>query len=1337
MKIKLVKVNLFLLFSFLIISKSLLSQCTSCGPQLITNGGFETSSGSCNPSDIQLYTNQTPVQGWYGTQPVGSLNSTPDYYNPACAGTYTYSCQTGSGFTGIFVKNNAFSDCREYIQAQLSSPLIAGHTYCFSMTVRAKSNFSGTTVYGSDGIGAWFQSVGMININTMNGGNQNIGPGSAVNANPQIQNPNGNIIGTSCITVSGQFCAVGGENWIVIGNFKTDAGTTYSSGSPSFSYLLIDNVSLQESCSSTPLNVTISPPPAVCPGACTTLTSTATGGSGTYTYSWSPGGQITNTISVCPLVTTTYTLITSSASACSTPLTNTTTVTVNVGGSATLIITPSPAIICNPGSATLTVGGASTYTWSPATGLNTITGSVVVASPASSTNYTVTGSSGGCTGTNTTAVTVNSIPTLTVNSATICNGNSAVLTVAGANTYTWSPATGLSSTTGASVTANPTVTTTYTVTGASAAGCTATATSTVTVNPTPLITAGSATICPGTSTVLTATGANTYSWTPSSSLNSSIGSTVTANPTVTTTYTITGTSVAGCVGTGTATLTISGSIVPSVNNATICVGSSATLNASGGTTYTWSPATGLSATTGNSVNANPSVTTTYTITAASGACTGTTTVAVTVNPLPTVTVNSSSICIGGSAALNANGAATYSWSPGTSLSSTTGASVTATTTVTTVYTVTGTSGSGCTATAASTVTVNPAPIVSVNSASICTGDSTTLTATGATTYSWTPATGLSSTTAASVTANPTITTIYTVTGTSAAGCTSTATSTVTVNTIPIVTVNSATVCAGGFTTLTANGAATYSWSPPTGLTATTGSNVIANPAVTSTYTVVGTTSSCTNSATAVVTITPIPVANAGPDKTICNGGSAVLTGSGGGNYLWSTGSSNQSITVSPVTTTKYILTVSNNNCFNKDTVLVIVKTPAVVTISKSDISCYGLSNGTASVSISGGTQPYIYNWQPGNINNTSIGSLGIGTYTFTVIDSAGCMVTKTISISQPSLLQASLNGNNNLCSGDNTTLSANATGGTPPYNYSWTGSAVNTSTLNVSPASTSGYTVIVNDSKGCSSNASHTVTVNSTPVASFTGSDTSCVPVTVQFTNSSQYAGTYLWVFGNGQTSTATNPSQVFSNPGLYSVTLYAISSSGCKDSITKNNIVEAIAQPANGISALSPTIDDFSPTATFTFFSQNSISCHVDFGDGSVTNSCSGNSIDHTYKDTGKYCATITSVNALGCKKISEACVYVEPSFTFYIPNSFTPDGDGVNETFTGYGTNFFDFKMFIYDRWGNKIYETNDYSKPWDGRVKASGDMAQIDVYAYKIELKDVKGTSHSYAGSINLIK
>lgn len=422
-------------------------------------------------------------------------------------------------------------------------------------------------------------------------------------------------------------------------------------------------------------------------------------------------------------------------------------------------------------------------------GTSTQTSQAVTFNTAGTYVITLAATNQGGTNTTTQTITVNAIPSVTITPASpaICAGGNVVLTANGGTTYTWSPGTGLSSTTGSTVTANPTQTTTYTITGTTN-GCSGTTTKTVTVTPLPVVTVSpaNATICSGSNVTLTANGGTTYTWSPGTGLSSTTGSTVTASPTQTTTYTITGTTN-GCSGTTTKTVTVNPtpSLTASAVDNTLCLGEQATLNVTGGGTYTWS-GNGLNSTSGASVTANPTQTTTYSVSSTVAGCTGTSTVQVTVNQLPTVSASASdnNLCVGSPSTLTATGAQSFVWNGGdiTGLSTN---PITVNPTQTTTYTVTGTDGNGCTNTGTVTVNVNgtaPSLNATTNKDTICEGTTITLSATGATNYSWT-GNGLNSTSGSDVTANPTQSTTFVVSS-SDGGCNATAQVSVFVNPAP-------------------------------------------------------------------------------------------------------------------------------------------------------------------------------------------------------------------------------------------------------------------------------------------------------------------------------------------------------------------------------------------------------------------------------------------------------------------------------------------------------------------------------------------------------------------------
>ena len=472
--------------------------------------------------------------------------------------------------------------------------------------------------------------------------------------------------------------------------------------------------------------------------------------------------------------------------------------------------------ICNGTAAVLSATSTGTVNWY-ATSSSTVilsSGTNYTTSSLPTGTYTYYAAAFTCTNsTSRTAitVTVNASPTVSVNSGSICSGNSFTINPTGAGTYTIS---------GGSSVVTPTSKTSYSVTGTSVEGCLSsnTAVSSLTVNSIPVVLVNSGSICSGNSFTINPTGAGTYTISGGSSV---------VTPTSNTSYNVTGTSTQGCVSSNTAVSSVTVNSLPtiSVNSGSICSGSSFTINPIGANTYTIS---------GGSAIVSPTTNASYNVTGTStqGCVSSNTAVSsVTVNAKPTVSVNSGSICSGSSFTISPTGANTYTISGGSAIvSPTTNAS----------YNVTGTSAQGCVSsnTAVSSVTVNAKPAISVNNGSICSGASFTINPTGASTY--TISGGLTVVT-------PTTNTSYNVTGTSAQGCvsTNTAVSSVTVNTLPNVTAitNNTLLCTGQTATLTANGASTYLWN-----TSVTTSIIAISPTVTTNYTVTGTdVNGCSNS----------------------------------------------------------------------------------------------------------------------------------------------------------------------------------------------------------------------------------------------------------------------------------------------------------------------------------------------------------------------------------------------------------------------------------------------------------------------------------------------------------
>ncbi|MBK9254103.1 MAG: hypothetical protein IPM42_01305 [Saprospiraceae bacterium] len=682
---------------------------------------------------------------------------------------------------------------------------------------------------------------------------------------------------------------------------------------------------------------------------------------------------------------------------------------------------------------------------------------------------------------------------------------------------------------------------------------------------------------------------------------------------------------ANCNLTCTFTITVDGgpAIMISPVNPSVCLGSSITLTASGGVSYIWSTGENTP-----SITVSPAVNTNYSVTATSvSGCTSTQQTLVVVNNNPTASIMPAqvSICAGGTATLTASGGVSYIWETGAISNS-----IQVSPVIETQYTVTVTDSNGCTNSAVGQVSILTNPVFGTptltqpsNCASLDGGISYSLTGSSPYTFDWSTPNG------AGLVQSQNQTTLsvgsYFVTVTDVNGCTATNGFSLVgpgnCATCPLISnlvASDTTICLVESISLTTSGLTDmgntygitfkYSSGAPLANPYSGGVNIttIPNAGLTSGGTEAGTTTSfpssgsyyvyailspaptdqnCRPFSQQFITVYPSPVVsttvteNSGTninDGIICNGASVNITASGGTSYLWSTGSAVASINVAPMATTTYTVTVTNiNGCSAVSSRTITVNALPIATTTVTESSGTNLNDGiicagaTATITASGGSS---YLWSTGAATAAiNVTPAATTTYTVTVSTVNGCTATASrqitvnpLPVAMISVAETSGIAPNDamICAGGSATLTA--TGGT---SYLWS-NGMNTAFINVTPATTTSYTVTVTNANGCQATASRNITVNPIPVVTITSAGGTICFGEQRVLTANPAGGTFILVSGPG---TITGGVLTANGAGTIMIRYNFTDTNGCGNFATQSIIVSALpvitTQPVNGAS--------------------------------------------------------------------------------------------------------------------------------------------------------------------------
>ncbi len=512
-------------------------------------------------------------------------------------------------------------------------------------------------------------------------------------------------------------------------------------------------------------------------------------------------------------------------------------------------------------------------------------------------------------------------------------------------------------------------------------------------------------------------------------------------------------------------------------------------------------------------------------------------------------------------------------------------------------------------------------------------------------------------------------------------------------------------------------------------------------------------SNCNNAVIKMdVSIHPVAVANlTGP-----NAGCAPFTvpfnntGSSAPWFIWDFGDGSPidtifspSHTYTAVGTYTVTLTAidSLGVCEYKDTATLVISVgnPPTLLMAQTNPLCFGGTDGTASVTATGGLNPLTYLWSPGGQTSVTATGLSAGTYTVVVTDSLGCSANDTITITEPTpVIGGVVSATHVNCfGGTDGTATASGSGGTGTLTYVWSTIPPQQGPV-ASGLAAGNYTVTITDANGCP--VTDTVNINEPPPMVLSSITTPCGCGLLNGTASVSSSGgqapyTYIWLTSPVQTSAMAT------GLGIGSYSVVVTDAKGC-------NQVYSVSVPG----ALPPIADfDFSPTTVtllnpivyFTDLSTgNPFYWSWNFGNpqSGANDSSALQNPTHTFTDTGTYCITLTVFDSTRvCQDTVVKCLEVIADFTFYVPNAFTPNHDDINEIFLAYGTYIKEFHIMIFDRWGNLIFESNDLLKGWNGKVQngKSNMLVEEDVYVWKVDLIDVNDVKRKYIGHVSVVR
>lgn len=1094
-------------------------------------------------------------------------------------------------------------------------------------------------------------------------------------------------------------------------------------------------------------------------------------------YTWSPAASLDNpaaqNVIATPLATTIYTLDFVNLQGCTgsqtTQVVITNTQTIGAG-STTLCAAQALSLSAN----SFTGAG---YSWTGPGFSSQLSDPVIpVASTTMSGVYDLSVTSvPGCTSMATTSVTVFALPaTSIISNAPICSGFNLNLNGSGAALYTWQGPNGyVSFAQNAVINAADTLASgIYTLTGSFANGCSLAVTSSLTVRslPDPAILT-TTNVCVGRNVTFSVSGGpfSQYNWVGPDNFTSNqpspsiTGITLLANGV----YTVTVSDPSGCQ--AIATTTMAALLNPNVSatGTAVCYGAAATLTANGLGFYSWFGPAGYSTTpvvpftTVAVTNSLTAGVYTVVLISALNSCSAQATTTLFTLPRPTIAATGTIVCFNEPATLTVTGASTYFWTgPNGYLGAGANPVVPFVNGLSSgIYTVVGTATNSCTDTTNVSVGTIPLPVVATTGTLICFNEPFTINSTGAVTYTWTgPASYTSVGANAYVPAVDNVSAgIYTVVGTAPNTCTSNATAVLATMPLPNITATGTVVCLNEPALLLSGGGmpdgSGYQWTGPASYTAGSQNAAIgsATSAAVNVYTVVGTApNTCTNVTTASLITLPLPTVTA-TGTLICFGEPFTIVANGAQSYTWTgpsaygyVGPGAPVVPVDYASSGTYTVVGAAANTCTQVTTATLATMPLPAITATGTIVC--ISQQPAYL-LSGGGIPGGYSWAgPGGYTSGAQNAfipaaLSAFPQTYTVVGTAPntCTNNAVATLSTYPLPQPVCIAPARACFGSSVTLQ-----GFGAQTYTWSGPYAQLypqqnktfSVFNMAQAGT--YTLNVTDSNGCKNYTTTFIAIDPQPSGQLLSNNQNkfCTPFCSAFYLKSKESAPLLSTSWSVRGSSITAETFTFctATPGVENITGYFTDMNGCSNTVTFE--IHAYPTPtASFIYAPQGPLESMEEVEfTCTSRGQNLAGRDWHFVSNEGYHS-TGKNIRYLFDEAGSFEVAMVVENDWGCRDTAVRTVLVESDFKLFVPNAFTPNGDGMNDTFQPKGRGVQLYDLSIYDRWGIRVYHTTEFEQGWNGTSGAG--PSENDTYAWKIMAADKTGKKHYLAGHVTLVK